>query len=100
MSITENIQEGHKSVIKLFALEVFFYFELKPLLEGKYILEVCYEGFRTLSEILIKIDNEKNGAMLGCRGVVTISTAQLYLTKPELSFCECSNPACGVFRDS
>ena len=29
-------------------------------------------------------------------GVVVISTAQLYSTKPELRFCACSNPARGV----
>ena len=30
------------------------------------------------------------------RGEVVITTAQIYSTKPELMFCEGSNPACGV----
>ena len=30
------------------------------------------------------------------RGVVVITTAQLYSTKPELRFCASSNPARGV----
>ena len=30
------------------------------------------------------------------RGVLAIITAQLHSTKPELRFCECSNPACGL----
>ena len=29
-------------------------------------------------------------------GVVAITTAQLHSTKPELSFCTGSNPACGM----
>ena len=29
-------------------------------------------------------------------GVVVITTAQLYLAKPNFRFCEGSNPACGV----
>ena len=33
--------------------------------------------------------------MIHC-GVVVITTAQLYSTKPELRFCAGSNPACGV----
>ena len=31
-----------------------------------------------------------------CRGVVVITTPQLYSTKPELRFCAGSNRACGV----
>ena len=33
---------------------------------------------------------------LWCHGVVVITTAQLHLTKPELTFCAGSNPACDV----
>ena len=29
-------------------------------------------------------------------GVVVVTTAQFHLTKPELSFCASSIPACGV----
>ena len=29
-------------------------------------------------------------------GLVVITTAQLHLTNPELSFCAGSNPACGM----
>ena len=35
-----------------------------------------------------------------CRGIVVITTAQLHLTKPELRFCKCSNPACSYLGDS
>ena len=32
------------------------------------------------------------------RGVLVITTAQLHSTKPELRFCECSNPARGLWE--
>ena len=34
--------------------------------------------------------------MKRCHGVVVITIAQLYSTKPELSFCAVSNPACSM----
>ena len=33
---------------------------------------------------------------LWCCGVVVITTAQLYSTKPEVRFCAGSNPACSM----
>ena len=33
-----------------------------------------------------------------CRGVVAITTALLYSTKPEVSFCACSNTVCSVSK--
>ena len=36
--------------------------------------------------------------ILWCHGVVVITTAQLHSTKPELRFCACSNPACGMLE--
>ena len=35
-------------------------------------------------------------ALIVCRGVVVITTAQLHSTKPEPRFCTGSNPACSV----
>ena len=34
--------------------------------------------------------------MMWYRGAVVITTVQFHSTKPELSFCECSNPARGM----
>ena len=54
--------------------------------------------YHPLFEFFIKITPEKRQhfSILGCLGVVIITTAELHSTKSELRFCAGSNPARGV----
>ena len=64
----------------------------------KFIFSVCWCLCTSSSSILLRLRSSicQNRGLYGCLRNGVITTAQLYLTKPEIRLWAGSTPSCGV----